>query len=56
MLQGLSEIRRHLALGQVAAADAQAEELLRALQAPSISPDGGLAAGIDGGQGPSTGR
>lgn len=42
VVQGLSEIRRHLALGELQPADAQAEELLRALQAePLAAPDGG---------------
>jgi len=40
VIQGLSEIRAHLALGQVSAADAQAEQLLHALQ-NEPAPDGG---------------
>jgi hypothetical protein len=48
IIQGLTELRRQLALGQVAAADAKAEELLRTLKLP-VATDGGAA------QGPSTG-
>ncbi|MBS2032339.1 MAG: hypothetical protein JST54_30850 [Deltaproteobacteria bacterium] len=40
VIQGLSEIRERLALGQVAAADAQAEALLHALQ-NEPTPDAG---------------
>lgn len=44
VIQGLAGIRRHLALGEVQLADAQAEELLRALQAELPGqPDGGAA-------------
>jgi hypothetical protein len=50
IIQGLTELRRQLALGQVAAADAKAEELLRTLKLPVAPLDGGAA------QGPSTGR
>jgi hypothetical protein len=41
VLAGLTEVRRLLALGQLSSADARAEEMIRALQAPLPPPDGG---------------